>query len=591
MLTTPSRSSVLLMTSSFLVLAIAVFAGSNNLNWHKADAPSKHTVTSLIDTSKPANGSGTRETNSSQAPTGILTHKGSPKVHAPSGNHIGMFSMSGQQQTAAGSGRNRSLSIDRMPAPRPTMQDRERFPDVEQNPLRQASKDPVSTFSIDVDTASYSFIRANLKSGRLPKPDAVRIEEMVNYFSYNYETPKSLETPFSSNVSVVETPWNRDTRLLHIGIQGYKPDLAGLPPQNLVFLIDTSGSMRAANKLPLLQQSFRLLLSSLRPEDEVAIVTYAGKAGVLLKPTKVADKQLILGKLNQLTSGGSTAGQAGLKEAYAIANQMTDQGEEARVILATDGDFNVGLSDMDSLKRYVSDQRKSGTALSVLGFGRGNYNDALMQTLAQNGNGIAAYIDTLSEARKVLVDQMVSSLVSIAQDVKIQVEFNPSKVAEYRLIGYETRALKNEDFNNDRVDAGDVGAGHTVTAIYEMTPVGSPAIKLDQRRYADNSGNKASANTSDELAFVKIRYKKPGQSKSELISTPVRSTDQALDRKETRFAAAVAAFGQHLKGSKYLESFSLKDIENLASANRGPDEYGYRAEFVNLVRQAQISQR
>lgn len=590
MLKTPSRSSVLLMTSSFLVLAIAVFAGSNNLNWYKADPPSKDAVTSLIDTAKPANGSSAKETNSAHTRTGVLTHKSSPKVHAPSGNHIGLFSMSGQQQSA-GSGRYRSLSIDQMPAPQPTMQDRERFPDMEQNPLRQASKDPVSTFSIDVDTASYSYIRANLESGRLPKPDAVRIEEMVNYFSYNYETPNSLETPFSSNVSVVQTPWNQDTRLLHIGIQGFKPDRARLPPQNLVFLVDTSGSMRAANKLPLLQQSFRLLLSSLRPDDEVAIVTYAGKAGVLLQPTKVAEKQLIESKLSQLVAGGSTAGQAGLKEAYAIANQMTERGEEARVILATDGDFNVGLSDLDSLKRYVSDQRKGGTALSVLGFGRGNYNDALMQTLAQNGNGVAAYIDTLSEARKVLVDQMVSSLVSIAQDVKIQMEFNPSKVAEYRLIGYETRVLKNEDFNNDHVDAGDVGAGHTVTAIYEITPVGSPAVKLDERRYADNSGNKTSANTSDELAFVKIRYKKPGQSESELISTPVRPADQALDRKDTQFAAAVAAFGQYLKGSKYLETYSLKDIENLARANRGPDEYGYRAEFVNLVRQAQISQR
>lgn len=585
-----SRPSLLLMTSSFLVLAIAMLAGSQLLESNKIEPSSGGTLSLSSEPVKPANDQYLNELKSPLPSTRVEMGKGTAQSHAPQRNLVGLFNMSGQQ--AGGMSRKaRISSVDHMPAPPPTMLDRERFPDMEQNPLKQSLEDPVSTFSIDVDTASYSFVRSNLNAGRLPKPDAVRIEEMVNYFSYDYERPVSLERPFSSNISVMQTPWNKATRLLHIGIQGYKPDLASLPPQNLVFLIDTSGSMRAPNKLPLLQQSFRLLLSSLRPEDEVAIVTYAGSAGVLLEPTKVADKDLILSKLNQLGAGGSTAGQAGLKQAYAVASQMSGQGEEARVILATDGDFNVGLSDPESLKRYVSDQRKSGTALSVLGFGRGNYNDALMQTLAQNGNGVAAYIDTLSEARKVLVDQMVSSLVSIAQDVKIQVEFNPSKIAEYRLVGYETRALKNEDFNNDRVDAGDIGAGHTVTAIYEITPVGSPAVKLDERRYGANSPKKVSSDRSDELAFVKIRYKKPGQSHSNLISTPVLEEEQAINRTETRFAAAVAAFGQYLKGSKYLEDFSLTEIENLARANRGTDDFGYRAEFLNLVRQARIARR
>lgn len=492
---------------------------------------------------------------------------------------------------SAGGGRKK---IDVVQPQRPSAQDRERFPDVEQNPLRQVSADPISTFSIDVDTASYSYVRAILSQGRLPKPDAVRMEEMVNYFSYDYEAPNSVETPFSSNMSVVETPWNRHTKLLHIGIQGFKPDLKDLPPQNLVFLIDTSGSMRDVNKLPLLQQSFRLLLNSLRDDDEVAIVTYAGNAGVLLQPTKVSEKGLILDKLKRLTAGGSTAGQAGLKEAYAIADSMTSDGEQARVILATDGDFNVGLSDSDSLKRYVSDQRDSGTALSVLGFGRGNYNDELMQTLAQNGNGVAAYVDTLAEARKVLVDQIVGSLVSIAQDVKIQVEFNPAEVAEYRLIGYETRALKNEDFKNDRVDAGDIGAGHTVTALYEVTLVGSPAIKNEQRRYGETASKAnvaPSTSHGGELAFVKLRYKQPGESESKLIETSVRTSDQAIAATETNFAASVAAFGQYLKGSKYLEDWSLEEIEKLAQANRGEDLFGYRAAFLNMVRMAQVADR
>lgn len=473
------------------------------------------------------------------------------------------------------------------------LQDRERFATAESNPLKLVAEDPVSTFSIDVDTASYSFIRANLNGGYLPDPDAVRVEEMINYFDYDYRVPDRRETPFQTSVSVVESPWNEHTKLMQIGIQGYKVPLEDLPPQNLVFLIDTSGSMADANKLPLLQQSFRLLLSSLRDEDEVAIVTYAGSAGVLLEPTMVADKSLILDKINALTSGGSTAGHAGLKGAYALAEKMTGDGEQTRVILATDGDFNVGLSDADSLKRYIADQRKRGTALSVLGFGRGNYNDELMQTLAQNGQGVAAYIDTLSEARKVLVDQIVSSISMIAQDVKIQVEFNPATVAEYRLIGYETRALKTDDFKNDKVDAGEIGAGHNVTALYEITPVGSPARKFSDLRYDDESAPEKSVQGSyeGELAFVKLRYKAPGAENSQLIETAVTTETRDIPEKETLFAASVAGFGQLLKGSDYLGDWTFKEVEDLARQNRGGDRFGYRSEFLSLVRLAQVTER
>lgn len=473
------------------------------------------------------------------------------------------------------------------------MPDRERFASADPNPLRQTALDPVSTFSIDVDTASYSFVRASLNDGRLPGPDAVRVEEMVNYFDYEYRVPDGRDVPFQTSVSVVETPWNKDTKLMQVGIQGYKVPLADLPPQNLVFLIDTSGSMADANKLPLLQQSFRLLLSSLRDEDEVAIVTYAGSAGVLLKPTKVSDKSSILEKINALTSGGSTAGHAGLKGAYELADEMTGDGEQTRVILATDGDFNVGLSDTESLKRFVTEKRKQGTALSVLGFGRGNYNDELMQTLAQNGQGVAAYIDTLSEARKVLVDQVVSSISMIAQDVKIQVEFNPATVAEYRLIGYETRALKTEDFKNDKVDAGDIGAGHNVTALYEITPVDSPARKFSDLRYENEHEAEKPVNGSyqGELAYVKLRYKMPGDENSQLIETAVTASSSDIPEKETLFAASVASFGQMLKGSDYLGDWTFEAVEDLARETRGEDRFGYRSEFLTLVRLAQVAER
>ncbi|MGB7263525.1 MAG: von Willebrand factor type A domain-containing protein, partial [Albidovulum sp.] len=345
--------------------------------------------------------------------------------------------------------------LESAPAPKP---DTETYANTDTNPVKITAEEPVSTFSIDTDTASYSVIRSSLTNGYLPPAEAVRIEEMVNYFPYDYAAPDAGKAPFRASVSLFETPWNTDTQLLRIGLQGELPASDARPPLNLVFLIDTSGSMDDAKKLPLLKQSFGLMLGELRPEDRVAIVAYAGSAGLVLEPTAASDRATIFSALDRLDAGGSTAGAAGLELAYQTARAMGGEGHVSRVLLATDGDFNVGVSDPEGLEAYIAKQRDSGTYLSVLGFGRGNLDDATMQALAQNGNGTAAYIDTLSEAQKVLVDQLSGALFPIADDVKIQIEFNPAAVAEYRLIGYETRALAREDFNNDRVDAGEIGA-------------------------------------------------------------------------------------------------------------------------------------
>lgn len=454
----------------------------------------------------------------------------------------------------------------------------EAFANAASNPLRITAETPVSTFSIDVDTASYSLIRNSLMNGQLPDPNMVRIEEMINYFPYDYPAPEGAA--FQPTVSVSTTPWNPDTKLVHIGIQGALPDIEDRPPLNLVFLIDTSGSMNQPNKLPLLKQSFRLLLGQLHPSDQVSIVTYAGSAGQVLEPTNASERSTILNALEQLQSGGSTAGQAGLQQAYATAAAMTEEGEVTRVILATDGDFNVGISDPEALKAYIAKKRDSGTYLSVLGFGRGNLNDALMQALAQNGNGQAAYIDTLAEAQKVLVDQLTGALFPIADDVKIQVEFNPAKIAEYRLIGYETRTLRREDFNNDAVDAGDIGAGHTVTALYEVTPVGSSAQLSTPLRYQPAE----TADTGNELGFLALRYKAPGAATSQLIETPI-TTDMA-PLPDAGFASAIAGFGQLLRGSDYINGWTYKDAIALATATKGDDPFGYRAEAIQLMRLA-----
>ncbi len=468
------------------------------------------------------------------------------------------------------------------PIPLPAEADTEAFPEADANPVKVTAEEPVSTFSIDVDTASYAVIRSSLMRGQLPPRDAVRIEEMINYFPYDYPAPDAGEAPFRPTISIFETPWNPDTEIVHIALQGQLPAIADRPPLNLVFLIDTSGSMDDPAKLPLLKQSFRLMLGNLAPEDEVAIVAYAGSAGQVLAPTPASDRAAILAALDALGAGGSTNGQGGLEQAYTVAEGMAEDGEVSRVILATDGDFNVGLSDPARLTDFIAEKRDSGTYLSVLGFGRGNLDDATMQALAQNGNGTAAHIDTLSEAQKVLVDQLTGALFPIADDVKVQIEFNPAVIAEYRLIGYETRALRREDFNNDRVDAGEFGAGHSVTAIYEVTPVGSPAVLNDPLRYETET---PVAGESDELGFLRLRYKAPGEDVSHLIEAPI--TGGGTPGGEALFAAAIAGFGQLLTGATYLGDWGWDEAIALANANRGEDAFGYRTEAVQLMRLAE----
>lgn len=483
----------------------------------------------------------------------------------------------------------------RMPAdevvPGSTYQDvgRDQFEDFEANPVKQVSEDPVSTFSIDVDTASYSFVRRQLNHGLLPQKDAVRVEEMINYFDYHYPPPETKEEPFRAAVALTPSPWAEGKKLLYIGIKGY--ELQGEKPRsNLVFLLDVSGSMNSPDKLPLVKNSMKMLLDTLNPEDTIAIVVYAGSAGTVLEPTRVSERHKIYSAIEGLRPGGSTAGGAGIKLAYQLAEQSFNREAVNRVILATDGDFNVGITQRDELQDFVERKRERGIFLSVLGFGQGNYNDYMMQTLAQNGNGIAAYIDTLGEARKVLVEEASSTLFPIAKDVKIQLEFNPQRVAEYRLIGYETRHLKREDFNNDKVDAGDIGAGHTVTAIYEITPAGSKALAVDPLRYGPKQAPKDSlTDFSSEYAFLKIRYKLPHEDRSQLISTPVKESQGKMTpqaQADRHFAAAVAAFGQLLKGGQYLGDFSYDDVIVLAQKGKGEDKFGYRAEFIQLVRLA-----
>ncbi|PTE09199.1 vWA domain-containing protein [Mesorhizobium helmanticense] len=472
----------------------------------------------------------------------------------------------------------------------PPEQNRDRVEDFKTNPVRAALEDPVSTFSIDVDTASYSFVRRSLKEGALPQADTVRVEEMINYFPYDWKGPDAATTPFNSTVSVMPTPWNEHTKLMHVAIKGFDVKPAEQPKANLVFLIDVSGSMNEQDKLPLLQSAFRLLVSKLKPDDTVSIVTYAGDAGTVLEPTKVSEKDKILNAIDTLRPGGSTAGEAGIKEAYRLAQKSFVKDGVNRVMLATDGDFNIGQTDDDDLKRLIEQERKTGVFLSVFGFGRGNLNDQMMQTIAQNGNGTAAYIDTLAEAEKVLVEDASSTLFTIAKDVKIQVEFNPNKVSEYRLIGYETRALNREDFNNDRVDAGEIGSGHSVTAIYEITPKGSGGEQIDPLRYGQASVNNGGVANADEYAFVKIRYKLPNEDVSKLITTPVTSANEvsSFDQASTdqRFSVAVAAFGQKLRDEDATAKFGYDRIMEIATAARGADPFGYRSEFLSLVRLA-----
>ncbi|MDJ0657134.1 MAG: VWA domain-containing protein [Xanthomonadales bacterium] len=471
---------------------------------------------------------------------------------------------------------------------------RDRFEAFDPNPVKLVSEDPVSTFSVDVDTASYSFVRRMLNTGVLPQIDAVRIEEMINYFSYDYPLPQSRQQPFLPTIAMSDSPWASGRKLLHIGIKGFDVEPAEKPRSNLVFLLDVSGSMNNPDKLPLVKQSMEMLLSELDPDDTVAIAVYAGAAGTVLEPTPVSERRRILDAMRQLQAGGSTAGAQGIRLAYELAESNLDSAAVNRVILATDGDFNVGITNDRELQSFIERKREQGIYLSVLGFGQGNYQDARMQTLAQNGNGVAAYIDTLAEAQKVLVDEATSTLFPIATDVKIQVEFNPARVAEYRLIGYETRQLRREDFNNDAVDAGDIGAGHTVTAIYEITPVGSDARQIEPSRYQPETAS-TPHDASAEYAFLKIRYKLPGEEQSELITRPITNGDEiSLDSgstlaREAGFATAVAAFAQLLKGGEHMNAYGFDEVIGLAQQSKGDDNYGYRTEFIQLVRRAKTA--
>jgi Ca-activated chloride channel family protein len=475
----------------------------------------------------------------------------------------------------------------------PEKEFRDRFDAKDINPVKLTAQEPVSTFSIDVDAASYAFARRALNEGRLPPKDSVRVEEFINYFPYDYPKPESAQTPFKPTITVTPSPWNASNRLVHIAIQGYALQSVERPRANLVFLIDVSGSMSPQDRLPLVKNALRMLVDELRPDDSVAVVTYASGSGVALEPTKISDKAKILASIDALGAGGSTAGAQGIQDAYQLAEANFDASAVNRVILATDGDFNVGVSDQSELKGLIERKREKGVFLSILGVGQGNYNDALMQALAQNGNGAAVYVDNLNEARKALVEEASSTLFPIAKDVKIQVEWNPARVSQYRLIGYETRALRREDFNNDKVDAGDVGSGHRVTAIYEITPAGSEKKLVDDLRYGKQKAAAPTAgqtNADGELGFLKLRYKLPKENASRLIAQPITDSQSvesvAHAPQDIRFSIAVAAFAQLLKGAPYLGDYGYDDVIALAQSAKGDDPFGYRAEFVNLARLA-----
>lgn len=488
-------------------------------------------------------------------------------------------------------GARQAMPANAPPSTGQFLRDRNQFASFEDHGVRRVAEWPVSTFAADVDTASYSFSRRQLSAGRLPHPHAVRVEEWLNYFDYAYPLPADTQAPFATQVTVTDSPWKAGNKLLHIGIQGYEPQAQQNPRANLVFLLDVSGSMVwSENKLPLVKRSLSMMLNEMSPDATVAIVVYAGSSGVVLPPTAVREKARILLALEQLEGGGSTAGGEGIELAYRLAEANFDPEAVNRIFLATDGDFNVGVTGHEALMALVARKRQQGIYLSVLGFGDGDYNDQLMQALAQNGNGVAAYIDTLNEARKVLVTEADALFFPIADDLKIQVDFNPATVLEYRLLGYETRALRREDFNNDAVDAGDIGAGHSVTALYEITPVGATPL-MTPSRYEKPPAVPVDADGADEYAFVKLSYKLPGEPVSKLMQTPVpvgnTDTADALRQQEVAFATAVAGAAQLLRVSRYTGEWTLDDAIQLGDANRGEDRYGYRAEFVQLLRLAE----
>jgi Ca-activated chloride channel family protein len=457
--------------------------------------------------------------------------------------------------------------------------DRDNYAHRDANPVHLAATDPVSTFSIDVDTGSYTNVRHMLKEGRLPPADAVRTEEFINYFDYGYTPPTTRARPFSVTTEFAPSPWNADRQLLLVGIQGYTVPASEIPAANLVFLVDVSGSMGEEDKLPLLKASLKQVVPKLRAQDRISLVTYAGATCVALRSTHGDQHATINAAIDALGAGGSTNGAAGIDLAYAQAAKGFIKGGVNRVILATDGDFNVGTVGVKELKDRIAEKRKSGVALTTLGFGEGNYNDEMAVELADAGNGSHHYIDSLEEGRRVLVDEMSATLLTIAKDVKIQVEFNPGVIAEYRLIGYEKRVLAREDFNNDAVDAGEIGAGANVTALYEITLKGAKGARMDPLRY----GDKPSTSTGSELAFLRMRYKSPEGGASQLIEQPLSSAMSAVPSDRLRFAAAVAAFAENLRGGKYAEGFDYSKVAALARGSLGADKGGYRAEMARLA--------
>ena len=464
----------------------------------------------------------------------------------------------------------------------------EDYDNIVENKFLAATQNPLSTFSIDVDEASYSNVRRYLENGSIPPAGAVRIEEMINYFDYDYTKPTNGE-PFTVNTEISECPWNPQHKLVHIGLQGKEIPVDNLPPSNMVFLVDVSGSMDEPNKLPLVQASMNMLVDQLREKDKVAIVVYAGSAGLVLPSTSGANKIKIKEAIDNLQAGGSTAGGEGIKLAYKTAKENFIKNGNNRIILATDGDFNVGASSDDDLVRMIEQERKSSVFLSVLGYGMGNYKDNKMQQLADKGNGNHSYIDNINEARKVLVNEFGSTLFTIAKDVKIQIEFNPSKVQAYRLVGYENRMLASEDFNDDNKDAGELGSGHTVTALYEVIPVG---VKDDFTKAVDplkyQSNDKKIVSNTEEIMTIKLRYKKPDEDVSKLITHTVMDNHTAVANTSDnfRFSAAVAEFGLLLRSSDYKQQSSYSQVVSMAKGARGMDDNGYRAEFIRLVQSA-----
>lgn len=465
------------------------------------------------------------------------------------------------------------------------LQNTEQYGQISTNPVHAVAQQPVSTFSIDVDTGSYANSRRFLNNGRLPPVNAVRVEELINYFDYSYPLPQG-RAPFAVHTDTVDSPWQPHAKIIKIGIKAQDLALKELPPANLVFLVDVSGSMNAPDKLPLVKQTLRLLAEQLRAQDKVTLITYASGEKLVLPPTSGSQKQTILRAINGLQAGGATAGEQAIQLAYQEAEKAHIKNGINRILLATDGDFNVGITDFDTLKGMVAEKRKAGISLTTLGFGTGNYNERLMEQLADAGDGNYSYIDNANEAKKVLQRQLSSTLATVAQDVKIQVEFNPATVKEYRLVGYENRLLKQEDFNNDNVDAGDIGAGHSVTALYEIIPAGQPGW-LGESRY--QPAPPALGGKAGEYAHVNLRYKLPGKSTSILISQPVAAHSKSLAQAnaDTRFAIAVAAYGQQLRGGQYNGKMGWNDIIRLARQADKPDPYGLRSEFVELAKIAQ----